>query len=91
MSGSTAEQGSILLLGDPLRLNVEYLRKAAAQAGDGSAYEIAKRLNVSQSTMSRLLNGKCNPSALTQAKMRFAYGITLDELMTCDDDHRIAA
>ncbi|MFF0409167.1 helix-turn-helix transcriptional regulator [Kitasatospora sp. NPDC004745] len=67
-----------------MRLNVEYLRKAAAQAGDNTAYNIARRLNVSQSTMSRLINGKCNPSAATQAKIRRAYGISLDELMTAD-------
>ncbi|MEU6235911.1 helix-turn-helix transcriptional regulator [Kitasatospora sp. NPDC047058] len=68
-----------------MRLNVEYLRNAAAQAGDDTAYNIARRLRVSQSTMSRLLNGKCSPSAKTQAKMRLAYGVKLDELMTCDD------
>ncbi|MFD0405507.1 helix-turn-helix transcriptional regulator [Kitasatospora sp. NPDC127116] len=67
-----------------MRLNVEYLRQAAAQAGDDSAYNMARRLKVSQSTMSRLINGKCSPSAATQAKIRRTYGISLDDLMTTD-------
>ncbi|MGW6912492.1 helix-turn-helix domain-containing protein [Kitasatospora sp. NPDC054939] len=72
-----------------MRLNVEYFLNAAAQAGDDTAYKIAGRLGVSQSTMSRLLNEQCSPSARTQAKIRLAYSVTLDELMTCD--HQAAA
>ncbi|MEU8920025.1 helix-turn-helix domain-containing protein [Kitasatospora sp. NPDC048545] len=68
-----------------MRLNVEYLREAAAQAGDGSDYTIARRLNVSQSTISRWVNGKCSPSARAQASIRGAYGVSLDDLMIGND------
>lgn len=65
-----------------MRLNVQYLRKAAAEAGDETRYSIAKRVQVSQSTVSRLFNGDCQPNVATQNKFRTAYGLSLSELMT---------
>lgn len=68
------------------RLNFENLEKAAAAAGDHTRYAIAKRTRLSQSTISRLANGNCQPSAATQSAILRVYQLPIDQLMTCDDE-----
>jgi transcriptional regulator with XRE-family HTH domain len=68
-----------------MRLNTNRLREVAAEHGDTSDYKIAKRANVSQSTMSRLVNGNNLPGATTLAKFRTAYQLTAEELLILDD------
>ncbi|MCX5209704.1 hypothetical protein OG689_10460 [Kitasatospora sp. NBC_00240] len=66
------------------RLNVQNLFDAAAEAGDETAYSIAKRTGLAQSTMHRLTKGKCQPCAATQDLFLDTYSIPFDKLMTAD-------
>lgn len=68
------------------RLNIKKLREVAAEAGDHTAYRIAKRTRLSQSTISRLVNGECQPSVATQNSFVTAYELDLRDLMTVTDD-----
>lgn len=62
-------------------LSVDVLRARAGQAGDNTAYAIAQRIGVRESTIFRLLKGKATPSVATLVAVRHAYGISLDELV----------
>lgn len=73
------------------RLNIEHLEQAAAAVGDLSRYAIAKRIGVSQSTISRLANGECLPSARTQRLIMKTYKIAHDDLITDGDHEPVAA
>lgn len=68
----------------PRRLNIQNLRDAAREAGDDTAYRIAKSTKLAQSTISRLVNAECQPSAATQDRLLDTYGIPFDKLMTND-------
>jgi transcriptional regulator with XRE-family HTH domain len=70
----------------PHQLNTDNLREAAASLGDLTRYAIAKRTGVSQSTVHRLLNGECQPTAATQGRLIDAYQIPIDQLMTSADE-----
>lgn len=70
----------------PNQLNTKNLREAAASLGDLTRYAIAKRAGVSQSTVSRLFNGECQPNAATQGRLIEAYQIPINELMTSEDE-----
>jgi transcriptional regulator with XRE-family HTH domain len=56
----------------------------AAQAGDRTHAEIARRLRLTQSTVSRLLAGVTAPSLGTLLAIKGAYGIPLDDLVLED-------
>ncbi|WP_327594609.1 helix-turn-helix transcriptional regulator [Streptomyces chartreusis] len=56
----------------------------AEQAGDKTHAQIARRLKVKQSTVSRLLAGTTAPSLGTLLAIKGAYGIPLDELVVED-------
>lgn len=68
------------------RLNIDNLRKAAAELGDLTDYAIAKRSGVSKSTVSRLVNNACQPTAATQNRFLSTYKLPIDKLMTVADD-----
>lgn len=65
----------------PRQFNIQNLREAASKLGDETAYRIAKRTGVSESTISRLANGECQPNATTAAKFIEAYPIDFNKLM----------
>ncbi|MFF4900546.1 helix-turn-helix domain-containing protein [Streptomyces sp. NPDC001068] len=56
----------------------------AAQVGDRTHAAIARRLQLRQSTVSRLIAGITAPSLPTLLAMRAAYGISLDDLVVED-------
>lgn len=73
-------------------LNGERVAAKARQAGDTTHAAIARRLDLRQSTVSRLLSGVTAPSLTTMLAIRAAYGISLDELVLEDGEtaHREA-
>jgi transcriptional regulator with XRE-family HTH domain len=68
-----------------MRLDADHLRAVAAKHEDKTDEQIAKQLNVSKSTMSRLFNGRNLPAARTFAKIETAYGLTSSDLLVADD------
>lgn len=62
-------------------LHGETVKTKAAQAGDRTHAQIARRLSLRQSTVSRLLSGTTSPSLPTLLAIRAAYGIPLDDLV----------
>jgi transcriptional regulator with XRE-family HTH domain len=79
------------------RLNVQNLREAAASLGDDTNSAIAKRAGLGEATISRLMNGVCQPRAATLGRLLMTYRLTFGQLMTddgeynADDNLRIAA
>ncbi|NUP24148.1 MAG: helix-turn-helix transcriptional regulator [Streptomyces sp.] len=73
------------------RFNIKNLRDAAARVGDNTDYKIAQRTGLSQSTISRLAAGNCQPRAATQAAFYEAYQVPLNELMTIEPFGAVAA
>ena len=63
------------------RINATALRAAAVQAGDTSAYAIAKRTGLSQATLSRLLSGKQMPGRRSTTRLCITYRMTMQELL----------
>ncbi|MFH7336642.1 helix-turn-helix transcriptional regulator [Streptomyces hygroscopicus] len=61
----------------------------AEEAGDRTHAQIARRLKLRQSTVSRLLTGTTAPSLKTLLAIKAAYGIPLDDLVA--DDARTPA
>ena len=57
------------------------LTSAAARAGDLTAYAMAHRIGVRQSTISRILAGRTVPSLPTIGALALAYGLKLDDLV----------
>jgi transcriptional regulator with XRE-family HTH domain len=57
----------------------------AEQAGDRTHAQIARRLNLTQSTVSRLLAGVTAPSLPTLLAIKAAYGVPLDDLVVDDN------
>lgn len=69
------------------RLNIKKLREVAAGVGDHTAYRIAKRTGLAQSTISRLVNSETQPNAATQGRILDAYAeLDIRELMTVTDE-----
>ncbi|MGW2951612.1 helix-turn-helix transcriptional regulator [Streptomyces eurythermus] len=66
------------------RLHGETVTKRAAQVGDATHSAIARRLSLTQSTVSRLIAGTTTPSLPTLLRLRAAYGISLDDLVAED-------
>ncbi|WP_329368902.1 helix-turn-helix domain-containing protein [Streptomyces sp. NBC_00669] len=64
-----------------IEIRTELVRKRAAEQGHDSAYAIAQQLQVSASTISRLLVGDIQPSLTTLVAIRDLYGISLDDLV----------
>ncbi|WP_405759544.1 helix-turn-helix domain-containing protein [Streptomyces sp. NBC_01420] len=62
-------------------LHVARLREKAAEKGDATTYAIARRLQLRQSTVARLMAGETTPSVPTLCLMRTAYGLSLDDLV----------
>jgi transcriptional regulator with XRE-family HTH domain len=73
------------------RLDIKKLREVAAAHGDDTAYKIAQRTGLSQSTISRLTNGGCQPNAATQSRFLTTYRLPIGELMTIADEEQVAA
>lgn len=72
----------------PHQLNIQNLREAAASLGDHTGYAIAKRTQLSESTISRLLNHACQPTVATQNRFLDVYKLPINQLMT---DEQVAA
>lgn len=68
-----------------MRLDADHLRAVAAKHGDKTDEQIARRIKVSKSTMSRLVNGGNLPRLITLAKFETAYGLTDRDLIVADD------
>jgi transcriptional regulator with XRE-family HTH domain len=68
------------------RLNIRSFREAAAAHGDRTDYAIAKRTGLGTSTVSRLVNGACQPSASTLSRIVTTYQIPLGHLMTIEGE-----
>jgi transcriptional regulator with XRE-family HTH domain len=62
-------------------LHGKTVESRAEQAGDRTHAQIARRLKLTQSTVSRLLAGKTAPSLRTLLAIKAAYGVPLDELV----------
>lgn len=73
------------------RLNIQNLREAAASLGDDSYYAIAKRTGLGETTVWRLMTGKCQPRAGTQGQLIKVYRLPIGQLMTDDDEESVAA
>lgn len=73
------------------RLRVEQLREIASEHGDQTTYAIAKRCELDETALGRLLNGKTKPGVKTLLSFRRAYGKTLDELIEEDELAETAA
>jgi transcriptional regulator with XRE-family HTH domain len=56
-------------------------RAVAAQKGDVSGADIARRLDVSPVTGWRLLKGVCAPAADVAARIEAAYGLTTADML----------
>lgn len=65
-------------------LNSAKLVSTARKAGDRTHAAIARRLELRQSTVSRLLKGRTVPTLPTLLAIRTAYGISLDDLVKDD-------
>ncbi|MGW3971110.1 helix-turn-helix domain-containing protein [Streptomyces ardesiacus] len=68
------------------RLCAQALLDRAREHGDKLDIEIARRVRLTQSTVSRLLTGQTTPSLSSLVALRAAYGISLDELVPVQDD-----
>lgn len=68
------------------RLNIRNVREAARKLGDHTDYAIARRTGLGKATISRLANGACQPNAATQNRFLDTYGMSINKLMTVDDD-----
>ncbi|MFI2301970.1 helix-turn-helix domain-containing protein [Actinacidiphila glaucinigra] len=64
-----------------LVLRTSFLREKAEEVGDTCDAEIAKRIGVRQSTISRLLTGETFPSVRTLYVLGGAYNVAMDELI----------
>lgn len=74
------------------QFNAKNFEAAAASVGDTTKYAMAKRTGLSPSTITRLIKGFCQPGTETQGKILDVYPLTIDELMTNDDQpQRVAA
>ncbi|MGA5820853.1 helix-turn-helix domain-containing protein [Kitasatospora sp. NPDC094028] len=63
------------------RLDADSLRKAAARAGDTTDYRIAKRSGLARATLSRLVNGRVEPSVTNIMRLANCYGVTVESLL----------
>lgn len=66
------------------RLNVDLLKKRAAEMGDRDNQQIADRAGISRSVVSRTLSGGM-PKLPTLFALARAYGISLDDALIPDD------
>lgn len=64
------------------RLQIETLRKAAAAKGDTSGYAIARRTDIAQSSIYRILAGAAQPDLITALLLGETYEISVEELMS---------
>lgn len=62
-------------------LRSDRLREAAAARGDRSAYAIAKRTGLAESTLSRLRRGLAAPTTASLMKLAHAYDISIEDLV----------
>ncbi|MFE2407087.1 helix-turn-helix domain-containing protein [Kitasatospora sp. NPDC059408] len=62
-------------------MNARSLREAAALAGDTTDYRIAKRSGLARATLSRLVNGRVEPSVTNVMRLAKCYGVTVESLL----------
>lgn len=67
------------------RLNTRNLREAAASLGDDTNSAIAKRAGLGEATISRLMKGTHQPRMTSLYRLRMAYRMSIDDLMTDDE------
>ncbi|WP_349307689.1 helix-turn-helix transcriptional regulator [Streptomyces sp. KAU_LT] len=65
-------------------LHGETVKARAEHAGDKTHAQIARRIGLAESTVSRLLAGTTAPSLATLLAIKGAYGIPLDEMVRED-------
>jgi len=63
------------------RLNAASLREAAARAGDTTDYQIAKRSGLARATLSRLVNGRVEPSVTNLMRLASCYRVSAESLI----------
>lgn len=64
-----------------IRLDERKLRAIAAESGDLTGYAIARRTGLSETTLSRALNGKTSPQYQTLVRLARAYKVHVDEIV----------
>ncbi|WP_181387249.1 helix-turn-helix transcriptional regulator [Streptomyces sp. Act143] len=68
-----------------LRLDTELLKARAAEKGDLTHEEIARRAGIDRSVVTRVFNGSV-PTLPNVTAIAWAYGIALDELVPKAED-----
>ncbi|MFF5451821.1 XRE family transcriptional regulator [Streptomyces sp. NPDC012950] len=67
------------------RFRIDRLREAAAAKGDTSGYAIARRTDIAESSVYRLLAGASQPDLITALRLGEAYEISVESLMERTD------
>ncbi|MFI9079176.1 helix-turn-helix domain-containing protein [Streptomyces sioyaensis] len=67
--------------GDMYRLRINALREAAAEHGDRTAYAIARRTGIAESSAYRYLAGESQPDLNSMLRISEAYGTPIESLM----------
>ncbi|WP_431784933.1 helix-turn-helix domain-containing protein [Streptomyces chumphonensis] len=62
-------------------VDTDAIRKAAAEQGDTTAYAIALRIGMAQSSVSRMFRGEMRPSLDTLMKYATAYDKPVEEFV----------
>ncbi|MEV8477840.1 helix-turn-helix transcriptional regulator [Streptomyces sp. NPDC051173] len=63
------------------RLRVDLLRDVARKKGDCSGYAIARRTEISESSVYRILSGTTQPDLNSMLRIHEAYGVHVEDLM----------
>lgn len=63
------------------RLRITALREAAAAKGDTSGYAIARRTDIAESSIYRILAGAAQPDLITALRLGETYEISVESLM----------
>ena len=67
------------------RFRIDALRKAAGAKGDGSGYAIARRTDIAESSIYRILAGAAQPDLITALRLGETYEISVESLMELVD------
>ncbi|NDZ63618.1 helix-turn-helix domain-containing protein [Streptomyces cyaneofuscatus] len=67
------------------RLRVNRLREIAAQHGDTSPAAIARRTEIAESSVYRILSGASQPDLISVLRLAKTYRTTVEELMELVD------
>ncbi|MCR8946588.1 helix-turn-helix transcriptional regulator [Streptomyces sp. OUCMDZ-4982] len=63
------------------RLDISRLREIAARHGDASPAAIARRTEIAESSVYRILSGRSQPDLISALRLAKTYRTTVEELM----------